>query len=1125
MNTSLLLAKCPPPTPAHPVARRFGSALFCIAIMLGMLCSESAFAARVSVKAFDLLAQEVDLAYIRSGTSEIQRLPMERTAHGVWYVDFAVPAGDYEYRFVVDDEWMSDIANPEYQRWADGSVWSRFSVPGENDVFANYRLPAAAAPPSAPAADAVFDPPASAAVSPEAPAGMIAVTFRFYAPLAREAAVVGTFNDWNDQQNRMTRRDGFWECLIPLAEGTYEYKFKLGEEWYWDPDRPPKAPGENSVITVAAARPPPPGAPFIQPQDWQDTPHILLAPATGLHAFQQELLRAYIVILGSDQHHLKITDGSLLTPDILPGNPPARWEWEIVAPAGRSMMALSVDSNTAMFELKHPLLDPPRAWLADYRHHAESLFTDATLELAGPTTPPPASLWTMARQDLAKRQPFSEVVAINRMTAFGRENGWSAELLREMAIIYADMSVDYRHPGVGGWAPMVFAARAVVLADLARTGDGPDETMAYVLCRIGRPGDGAAFLPPAPDTLHGHLAAAMATGDTRQLLEWAGSPQFYGLTVMAGQPTNAPAMDEFDSSQQAHILSILSDVLFQDGQENLSRCYLGGALKHTPSSFADRIRALQRGGVSAGHAHAEPALRLAGCSALWNSILEEGTLPRQPASGQTGWLRATCQRGDDGENIAQEIAAISTLYREMQHTVLDGSTEAVPQAACLLLLRDMLNIAWWQNARFYGASLYSARGAQRLHQIMATWKPFQPEMEAFTRFLLRRPLNEHNYGDIRRGFTRRERPPDTVDYIRMVRTAFRTWLMDEAQRFYPHMPTVQSDLYPDYEFSQDVYVFQTQDHLRAQYRRLAPMSPAGYPVPGSLPQPDDPGDIPTVLFQTSFALNLRLAREWSRTFDQASQEAAIAFFKRSLEICPYEMDAYRDYAKVLIHNGRDQEVIALADACPATMEGLERAALRRTATFAALNIGDTNRALSFSRKAANTGQSSSMSVHAYVLEVIGDLEQSLEVIQARDRRYGKERKIYWLARHRPEQAEATAPELFDWIEQFPDLEQARKENRFSFNALKNMPYRYAALDRWDRALWLLKPLAEAVQNDYIWFALMAIGQKTGDQAAMELGQHVLAEHVFNVWGDFARFMRHQTTWDEVLAAVRNEDKP
>ncbi|MDD2241377.1 MAG: hypothetical protein PHI93_12080, partial [Kiritimatiellae bacterium] len=41
----------------------------------------------------------------------------------------------------------------------------------------------------------------------------------------------------------------------------------------------------------------------------------------------------------------------------------------------------------------------------------------------------------------------------------------------------------------------------------------------------------------------------------------------------------------------------------------------------------------------------------------------------------------------------------------------------------------------------------------------------------------------------------------------------------------------------------------------------------------------------------------------------------------------------------------------------------------------------------------------------------------------------------------------------------------------------------------------------------------------------ELGQHVLAEHVFNVWGDFARFMRHQTTWDEVLAAVRNEDKP
>lgn len=1125
MNTSGSLAKRPSPAPGYLAARRWSPALFLLAFLLGFLCWQSAFAARVSLKAFDLLAQDVELAYIQSGTSEIQRLPMERMAHGVWQAEFAIPAGDYEYRFVVDDEWISDIANPEYQRWEDGSVWSRFRVPGENDVFANYRQPEAAAPPPSPAADAVPESSASAVASPALPEGTLAVTFRFYAPLAQEAAVVGTFNDWNDQQNRMSRRDGFWDCSIPLAEGTYEYKFKLGNDWYWDPDRPPQTPGGNSVLTVAASLPSPPSVPLIQPRDWQDATQILLAPATGLHAFQQELLRAYVVILGSDQYHLKVVDGSLLNPDNLPGNPPARWEWAIVAPAGRPMMALTVDSNTAMFELKHPLLDSPRDWLAEYRRHAECLFADAALDLSGPTTPPPDSLWAMARKELAKRIPFSDVFAINRMTEFGRQEGWSPELLREMAVTYADMSVDYRHPGLGGWAPMVFAARSVVLADLARTGNGPDETMAYVLCRIGRPGDGAAFLPSAPETLHGHLAAAMATGDTRQLLEWAGSPQSYGLDVMAGQPTNAPAMDEFDSFQQAHILSILSDLLFQDGQENLSRCYLAGALKQTPSAFADRIRALQRGGVSAGHAHADTALRLAGCSALWKSILQDASPPRLQANDRPGGFSATYRQRDDGDNIAQEIAAISTLYREMQRTVLDGVTEAVPQSARLLLLRDMLNIAWWQNARFYGASLYSASGAQRLHQVMATWKPFQPEMEAFTRFLLRRPLKEHNYGDIRRGFTRRERPPDTVDYIRMVRTAFRTWLMDEAQSFYPLMPTVQSDLYPDYEFSQDVYVFQSQDHLRSHYRRLAPMSPQGYPPPGPLPQPGDPGDIPTALFQHSFALNLRLARDWSRTFDQDNQEAAIAFFKRSIEICPYEMDAYRDYAKVLIHNGRYQEVIALADACPDTMEGLERAALRRTATFAALDVGDTNSALSFSRMAAGTGQSASMAVYAYVLEVTGDLERSFEVIQARDQRYGKDRELYWLARHRPEQAEEKALEIFDWIEQFPDLEQARKENRFSFNALKDTPYMYASLERWDRALWLLKPLAEAVQNDFIWFALMAVGQKTGDQAAMELGQHVLAEHVFNVWGDFARYMRQQTTWEEVLTAVRNEDKP
>lgn len=1085
------------------------------------LGAPAASTAAVSLKAFDRLARQVELAYIRSGTSEIVRLPMQRTVPGIWQADIEVPAGDYEYRFIADGEGISDIGNPNFNRWDDGSVWSQLSVPGETDVFANYRRTetslAAEPVPATAAAAGEFAPPENAD-------GKIAVRFRFYAPLAREAAVVGTFNDWNGERNRMVRGDGgIWECTLPLDEGIYEYKFKLGNDWFWDPDQPPQAPGGNSVLTVKRPLAAFADGPLVRPEQWQESAFILLEPATGLHAFQQELLRAYVVVLGNDRYGLKIADGSLLNPDLLPGNPPARWGWSTDAPVGRPMMALKVGSNAATFELKHPLLDSARDWLADYRRHAEVIFPEVALDLSGPAAPPADSAWALARAELENRRPFADVYAVNRMTEFGRQAGWSAELLREIAVLYADMSVDYRHPGLGGWAPMVFAARAVVYADLASAGNKTDETIAYVLCRIGRPADGAAYLPAEPQTLYGHLAAAMAGGGTAKLLEWAGTPSYYGLEAIAGQPTNAPAMNEFTPAQQAHILSTLSDLLYQDGQENSSRCYLNGALKLAPSDFAARVRALERGGVSAGHAHADNTLRLAGRAALWQAVLD-GVPPPCDNKARPDWPLAKCGASDP-DTTAQEIAAISTLYRDKQHQVLDTVAEAIPQSARLLLIRDMLNAAWWLNARFYGCCLYSESGCQQLNQDMATWKPFQPEMEAFTRFLMKAPLKDHDYGAIKNGYTKRQRKPDTLDYIRQVRHAFGTWLMQEAQGMYPLVPTVQSDLLADYIFSDGVYVFQSLDHLRANVRRLAPMNSFGYPAPGPLPLPGDPAGIPESLFRNSFALNLRLARDWARTFTQDSQNAAIAFFRRCLDIAPYEMDAYREYADILMNNDRFEEVVALAETCPDTMEGLERAAMQRLGAFAALETGDAERALALSRAAASTGQSGSMAVYAYVLEITGNLQEALAVSQERDERYGREREIYVLARQAPDKAEEMAPQIFTWLEQFPDLEQARKDSRFSFNALKNHPYMYAALDRWDRALWLLKPLAEAVQNDFIWFGLMAVGQKTGDQAAVELGQHVLATHVFNVWGDFARFMRNQTTWEEVLAAARNEEKP
>lgn len=39
--------------------------------------------------------------------------PLKRDAHGVWKVHLALPPGEYEYRFLVDDRWENDPACTE----------------------------------------------------------------------------------------------------------------------------------------------------------------------------------------------------------------------------------------------------------------------------------------------------------------------------------------------------------------------------------------------------------------------------------------------------------------------------------------------------------------------------------------------------------------------------------------------------------------------------------------------------------------------------------------------------------------------------------------------------------------------------------------------------------------------------------------------------------------------------------------------------------------------------------------------------------------------------------------------------------------------------------------------------
>lgn len=1017
--------------------------------------------------------------------------PLRRQAGGRWRVDLSLPAGSYGYKFVVDGRWLLDPEAKETTR-VNNTENSRLVVTVDQ----------AAEPP-----DDV--PPADPA------AGTVDVTFSYYDPLVSRVALVGTFNQWNGDAYPLAQRDGVWTCVIPLAPGTYEYKFKADETWVPDPNNPHQADpatGGNSILVVEPIAPVSELAGPLFAKDCADPGPVLLESAAPWHPLAQELVRAYVYILATDGQHWKVADGSLLEHGHVPIQGPTLWSWSLRADAGTPQATLTVSNRSLILPMAHPVLGPPQDWLADLRRQAGRIWAEPGLAFTGPTSPAPGSAWAEA---LARRDEcgmLSDVWAVNELSRFGRSNGWSRALLRDLAVTCAEMADDVRYPSLGGRMPQVLAARAVVYADLARGNDVQDEIMAYVLCRIGRVQDGGAFLPDQPVTFYGQLAAAMAAADVEPLLAWAGSPDFHGFARVAGQASRNPKWKDMTLRQRALVLRTLSDLLWMDNQRNLARMYLDAAVSHQPGDFSLRAQALDRGGVSAGHQHTRVLLQLAAQPELWRQAAGRG---RPVVEEEVAPFLAWSERGA----TEQEVSEVVELHQASQRKFLDVDSEALPAAVRLYLVRDLLNLAWWHSANFYGRQLYAADPCRDLNRLMNPWKLLQPEMEAFTRFLMTGPQNDRGYNAIRHGLLNSQRAPDTLAYIQLVKKSFRTWLFDRAQSFYPRAPFLVSDVLEDYQAAESIYVFKDMDYQRAHYRRLAPHAGLGYPGPGG------ESSVPEALRARSLAVNQRLAEANNLHWEAESQAAALTYFRRCLELGPYETDLYQRLAEVLLDQGQYAEVVQLIQAFPDATEGLDEAAIHRLGACAAYAMGDVTNALHLARSAAASGQAWSMLMYAHLLEMAGRSDESLKLWQGEGERYGDPGTLFYLVRHRPGQSVPEVEQSLRWLEQFPDLDAASQANQFSFNEFKPHPFYYVALGRWDRALWLLKPLAEAVQNDYIWFLLLTVGQHEQDQAAIGLAQHVLANHVQNVFGEYARFMRGQRAWSEVLNAARLEGKP
>ncbi|OHD69412.1 MAG: hypothetical protein A2W19_05760 [Spirochaetes bacterium RBG_16_49_21] len=149
------------------------------------------------------------LVYISGNFSGWKPVRMMRSDTGIWYYFLSADSGEHSirYKYLVDDIWIMDPQNPE--RTDDGmgsyiSLVEPFRISEGKQV--SYRV-----------------------------SGKDSVEFRIYNPHARFVSIVGDFNNWNPENDLLTKgRDGIWRLQKKLFPGVYRYKYVIDGDWVPD---------------------------------------------------------------------------------------------------------------------------------------------------------------------------------------------------------------------------------------------------------------------------------------------------------------------------------------------------------------------------------------------------------------------------------------------------------------------------------------------------------------------------------------------------------------------------------------------------------------------------------------------------------------------------------------------------------------------------------------------------------------------------------------------------------------------------------------------------------------------------------------------------------------------------
>lgn len=154
-------------------------------------------------------AGEVRLAGSFNGWNPAE-LAMTKTPGG-WELPHVLSRGNYEYKFIVDGEWIIDPANPYII--AHGDFQNSFLAVEPNHDFALEKH-----------------------------------------MNADEVIVSGNFTGWSYDNNRMVKKGDRWVFPIYLKPGKYSYKYIVDGKWILDPNNPAYEENEfgtdNSVLWI-----------------------------------------------------------------------------------------------------------------------------------------------------------------------------------------------------------------------------------------------------------------------------------------------------------------------------------------------------------------------------------------------------------------------------------------------------------------------------------------------------------------------------------------------------------------------------------------------------------------------------------------------------------------------------------------------------------------------------------------------------------------------------------------------------------------------------------------------------------------------------------------------------------